>query len=152
MWGSIWNSIKSVCGMASTNTVGIAEEGVKRGWGKSILKTVAGFIPVVGGAISAGIDTAYGVAHNVLDRVKDIGIDKKFANLNEVATGLQNSQSLLKGQLQEIQFGLADSKNKEAELKQQLDQVKAELAKANSPPNEKRFGVSPKSHWTSSKS
>jgi chromosome segregation ATPase len=57
----------------------------------------------------------------------DIYRQRQINNLKDTAQGLKESQSLLEGQLAEVQFGLQEGKAKEKEFFQQLSIVKEQL-------------------------
>src|SRR4051812_11255841 len=115
----------------SSSLLGASEEGLKfltvSPTARKLVAKVASGIPLVGGIISFGIEefgeTISRTASHVADRAKDFVIDKRVSSLQETASALQNSQSLLNGQISELQSGLAEAKDRELELSQAQSQL-----------------------------
>jgi hypothetical protein len=60
----------------------------------------------------------------------DLNQDRKIASLQNTATDLQNHQSLLEGQMTDLQAGLRDATAKQSEFQAQLSQIETDLENA----------------------
>ncbi|CAG8656254.1 3249_t:CDS:2, partial [Paraglomus occultum] len=81
----------------SSTILGVAEEALKNPLSRSIISSGLGMIPGLGGVLK-------------------LGVDKFVSGLQETASALKNSQSLLNGQVTELQAGLQEAKDRELEL------------------------------------
>ncbi|CAG8644349.1 319_t:CDS:2, partial [Paraglomus occultum] len=96
-----------------------AEEYDMEETGEEILKSIPG-----GGLLSKSLR---GISH-VADRGKDWIVDDKIKGIKETTSALQNSQSLLEGQITDLQTGLQEAKDRELELAAAQQRLASELA------------------------
>jgi hypothetical protein len=113
-----WNFLKSSDFWKGTSVV-VGSKMVKTGVIQSLknfTKVSAGWLPVVG---------------NVIGAIDDIYQEIKINGLQETASALKNSQSLLNGQVTELQAGLQEAKDRELELATEQQRLASELANAS---------------------
>jgi outer membrane murein-binding lipoprotein Lpp len=105
---------KTAVGLTSTtNLLGLAEEGIKQLAQNSFVRAAVKSIPVIGGVAGVALD----MAHDVVDRVKDMATGAKLSGLStsvgELEKGLENAKT--------------EIESKSQELTKQMDQMKSNL-------------------------
>ena len=79
------------------------------------------------GAAAGFFGTALDVGLGIAD---DLNQDRKIAGLKQAEVGLKESQSLLEGQMTDLQAGLRDATAKQSEFQAQLSQIESDLETA----------------------